>query len=530
MKFHWRTYALASVAYAGAFLFGYDTGVAGGVIALSSFQTDFGLIHPGQAATTAQKKRIANLSANVVSVLQAGAFAGALIAPFVTGKYGRRYALMMLSAVFIVGGVIQTAAQGNLGAIYAGRVIAGIGVGGMTALAPTYVSECSPKKTRGRISGMFQLFVVTGVAISYWCTYGVNLHVSKTSAAQWRIPLGIQIIPGGLLILGLIFTRESPRWLASKGRNDEAIANLAYLRHTDQTDSNTLEEFAEIRASIDQEQEATEGVTWKEILLPGNRIRFFLGFALMTCQQWGGQNIVNYYAPTIFQSIGISSTNSSLFASGIYGLVKIAATGAFLLIGIEQFGRKLSLGFGGLGMGIMFFIIGAIGKTHPPVVGATSASSASIAMAAMIYLFGVIYSFSWGPVPWVYAAEIYPNRLRAFGVGWTAAVQWIMNFALSRTAPVAEVNLGFNLFICFGAVNIFNAGVGFLLPETRNRSLEEMDVIFGFVTKAEREIAVHKAEKDLHLVGSMDATSAAGSQSFVDEKDAIDVGSHRETV
>ncbi|KAH8929882.1 general substrate transporter, partial [Atractiella rhizophila] len=510
MVFHYRSYALACIAYLGALLFGYDTGVAGGVIALPSFQYDFGLVDKRNAVATTHhdKKRVADLSANVVSVLQAGAFFGALAAAPLTDRLGRKPAIAILCVIFMIGGIIQTAANGHLGAIYAGRVVAGLGVGGLSTLSPTFVAECAPKQSRGRISGLFQLFVVTGVAISYWTTYGVKLHVATDNAAQWRIPFGVQIIPGGLLFLGLFLVKESPRWLARKGRNDEALRNLAYLRHADETDPAVLEEFAEIRASIDAEIAATEGVTFKEIFAKGNRIRFFIGFTLMTLQQWGGQNIVNYYAPSIFQSIGISSANSSLFASGIYGLIKIASTAAFLLIGIEQFGRKLSLGFGGLGMGTLFFIVGAIGLTHPPDPK-KGVSSSSIAMAAMIYLFSIVYSFSWGPVPWVYSSEIFPNRLRAMGIGFTAATQWIMNFALSRTAPIAEVNLGFRLFITFGAVNIFNGFVGFLLPETRGRSLEEMDVIFGFVSKEDRAAAVQRyQEKDAGDAHSLDYASS----------------------
>lgn len=518
MTFQWRTYLLASIAYNGAILFGYDTGVAGSVIALKSFQNQFGLVHPGASQTPAEKKRTANLSANVVSVLQAGAFVGALAGAPLSDKFGRRIALGILAIIFMIGGIVQTVANGSLGAVYAGRVIAGVGVGGLSALAPTYVAECAPKRTRGRIAGLFQVFVATGVMFSYWITYGVNLHVKPTSSSQWRIPFAFQLIPAGLLIFGLFFTKESPRWLARKGRNDEALANLAYLRHTDPTDSTTLEEFAEIRASIDQETEATAGFSYKEALLPGNRIRFFIGFMIMTCQQWSGQNIVGYYAPTIFESIGIAKTNASLFASGIYGIVKTVCTAIYLIIGIEQVGRKWSLGLGGLWMGLWFFIIGAIGKTHPPNANSPHVTAASKMMAASLYIYVMGYCFSWGPVPWVYASEIFPNRLRALGVGWTAAVQWIMNFALSRTAPVAEINLGFNLFITFGAVNIFNSGFGFLLPETKGKSLEEMDVIFGFVSKEQREEAVHRVERDFHLGSSDVASGEIASSKSIDEK------------
>lgn len=137
----------------------------------------------------------------------------------------------------------------------------------------------------------------------------------------------------------------------------------------------------------------------------------------MMWQQFSGTNSIGYYAPQIFQTIGISSSDSSLFATGVYGTVKVVATGAFLLIGIDKWGRRNSLLGGAAWMTTMMLIIGILLVKFPPDPNASGVSSASIAMAVMIYLYVIGYSASWGPTPWVFVSEIFPTRLRAYGVG-----------------------------------------------------------------------------------------------------------------
>jgi len=127
-----------------------------------------------------------------------------------------------------------------------------------------------------------------------------------------------------------------------------------------------LKEIADIRASIEEELALTEGVTWKEVLLPGNRYRFAVAFTIFLCQQFSGTNSIGYYAPQIFETVGVSKTNSALFATGVYGTVKVLATGLFLIVGIDKFGRKWSLVFGALWMMLMMFIIGGVLRDHPP--------------------------------------------------------------------------------------------------------------------------------------------------------------------
>ena len=391
----------------------------GSVLALSSFKEDFGL--PAGSSGFANARN-ASVSSNVVSLLTAGCFFGAIGAAFLNERYGRRFSLMGFSIVFLVGAAIQIGAHHSIGQIYAGRVIAGLGIGGMSSITPVFVAENCPPAVRGRITGLFQEFLVIGSTFAYWLDYGVSLHIPE-STKQWRVPVAIQLIPGGFLFIGLFFLKESPRWLMKQGRYEEATKSLAYMRCEDPTDPEVMKELAEIRAAIDEELAQTEGVRWKECLKPGNRYRFLIGFLIMFCQQMSGTNSIGYYSAEIFQTVGVSKTNASLFATGVYGTVKVIATGIFLLIGIDKLGRRKPLVLGAAWMMTMMFIIGGVLHTHPPT-NVNVVSPASIAMVVMIYLYVIGYSASWGPIPWVYLSEIFPTRLRSYGVGMGAATQW----------------------------------------------------------------------------------------------------------
>jgi MFS family permease len=399
----------------------------------------------------------------------------------------------------------------------------------MSSITPVFVAENCPPAVRGRITGLFQEFLVIGSTFAYWLNYGVALHI-KPSSKQWRIPVAIQIIPGGFLLIGLFFLKESPRWLMKAGRFEEATASLAYMRRGETTDPEIMQEIAEIKASIDEELNATEGVTWKECIAPGMRIRFISGFVIMLCQQFTGTNVstysqsfpicqatwlprhvfggievynslepkanysqsIGYYAPQIFQTIGIAKTNTSLFATGIYGTVKVVTTGIFLIIGIDKLGRRKSLLFGAAWMMTMMFIIGAVLHTHPPT-NTNTVSSASLAMVVMIYLFVIGYSASWGPIPWVYLSEIFPTRLRSYGVGMGAATQWLFNFVITEVTPNAVNHIGWRTFLMFGIfISAMGVWVFFFIKETKGKSLEDMDVLFGSVDAQQRAADVER--------------------------------------
>ncbi|KAF7370082.1 General substrate transporter [Mycena sanguinolenta] len=489
-----RVYWLAFVVYWGIILFGYDTGIAGGVVSAPFFIQQFGLLN---SDGTTNKQRNTDVSSNVVSVLQAGAFFGALGSAPISAKIGRRLTLQAFTMIFIVGAILTTVADGShgLSEIYGGRVILGFGIGGISAVSPAFVSECSPKEVRGRITGFFQIFVAFGVMMSYWVNYGISVHISP-GPKLWQIPFGVQLIPAGIMALGLLTVKESPRWLASVGRTEDALTNLAYLRMEPESSEAVIHEMAEIEAQIQEEREARQGLGLREAFLgKGNFVRFVIAFVIFLLQQWGGQNSVNYYAPQIFASIGYTQRRNGLLATGVYGVVKLVATSLFVFFGVEWLGRKASLPIRHRRPMATLSL-----RTHPP---------ASKAMAAMLYIYVCFYSMGWGPLPWVYCADIFPTRTRHYGMAVASASQWLFNFTLTKTTPQMVLDLGYKLFLMFATINIGGMAVfSLIIPETKGRSLEDMDIIFGAVAKEKREADIARQEQVLDKQQHNDEGSA----------------------
>lgn len=189
----------------------------------------------------------------------------------------------------------------------------------MSAVAPPYVSENAPKEIRGRVTGLFQFVLAFGVMISYWIPYAVSVTI-KPSTLQWRIPIGFQIVPAGFMVICLFFVKESPRWLAYKGREKEAFENLAWLRKADDHNPELQAEFGEIMAALEEERSQLVGSPYRFMLRKGQWPRLAIGMSMMFFTQWSGQNAIGYYAPSIFQSIGFTGSSASLLASGVYGM------------------------------------------------------------------------------------------------------------------------------------------------------------------------------------------------------------------
>ncbi|KAG5350468.1 hypothetical protein C0989_010930 [Termitomyces sp. Mn162] len=259
--------------------------------------------------------------------------------------------------------------------------------------------------------------------------------------------------------------------------------------------------MAEIEAQIEEERIARQGLGVKEAFFgKGNFIRFVIAFVIFLLQQWGGQNSVGYYAPQIFTSIGFVGAKNSLLASGIYGVVKVVATAIFVFFFVETIGRRISLIISSLGMGTLFFIIGAILKTHPVSADhpPPTPPPASKAMAAMLYIYVCFYSMGWGPMPWIYVSDIFPTRTRHYGLAVASASQWLWNFVVSKVTPDMITDLGYKIFLMFATVNIGAMGLfSFFIPETKGLSLEEMDVIFGAISAEERAAHIAAQERTL---------------------------------
>ncbi|ORY70303.1 quinate permease [Pseudomassariella vexata] len=470
---NFRATYLVALCCIGSFLFAYDTGVVGGVLTLVSFQKDFGF-------GAAQR---ATVSSNATSLLQAGAFFSCFFVWPFTARFGRRWSIVLASVIFNIGGVIQVVNTQSLGAFYAARVISGIGVGMATVIIPMYSAEMAPKHIRGSLGSMFQFFFTLGVMTSYWIDYAVAKHVGPVTR-QWQIPIGLQLVPGGLLGLGMLLTKESTRWLAKKGKIEQARESLIWVRGGNNT---------EIMAGIHEEERVNEGFTWKEVLLPANRFRFALVVMIQIGAQLTGNTSLAYFAPQIFQAVGAG--DQALLISGFFGVVKVVSCLFFLLFLIERIGRRGSLLAGAFLMGAYMLIIACLTATHPPKAGQgwTSTGAASV---AMVYLEAMSFNCSWGPVPWLYMGEIFPTRLREAGVAVGTATQWLFNFVFSQITPYAIRNIGWRTFLMF---SIFNWSLvifaWFVVKETKGKSLEEMEEggkVFGSSATAIDFEAVHR--------------------------------------
>ncbi|CZR61664.1 probable high-affinity glucose transporter [Phialocephala subalpina] len=476
---HRSAVAVAAVASTASLLFGFDTGVAGSIVALRSFSSDF------KFSTNAAKA--ADVSSNIVALLNAGAFFGAL-APAPLSRFIGRKPMMTLAACFLLlGGILQTTAQSpKLAMIYSGRVISGFGVGMVSNMTPLYVAETAPKQLRGLLMSLFELFLVSGGLLAYWTAYGCSLHLHSTSK-QWRIPLGIQIILAAIVLGGSFMIVESPRWLAKQDRWDEAAETLAYLRGISSDEVELKAELAEMHAQIDEEVRATAGRSVKELLQRQNFVRLFWGCGVGFFTMWCGQTAILYYAPTVFRQIGFTGQNAALFASGMFTVIKVVVTVLFLAFGVQNFGRRGLFSVGSFFMMTMLFSLAAILKTHPPIAGKASNNTPSgRAMMATIYLYIIAYSMSWGPLNWVYMGEIFPTRIRDYCMAIVTMIIWLFNFIISKWTPTMVLYIGWKTWIIFGMMNAVGLIFTLFLPETKSLSLEEMDVLFHAVDESTR--------------------------------------------
>lgn len=253
---------------------------------MPAFQEDFGLV--GQPA------KLAALKGNIVSVLQAGCFFGAAASFYLPHKFGRRNAMFISAAVFLIGSVIQTvcrlggqSAHSALNQLYVGRVIGGFGVGLASSVVPMYLSECAPRSIRGRLAGMYQLLIVTGICLAYFVNYGmVQTHPNQKSSAMWQVPFALQCLPGALFVITLFFQPESPRWLVEQQRNEEARASLARINRASLDDPVVVGILREIEDDLRGKERLTTTQQLKMAFADKvTTYRVFTGALLMFFQQ-----------------------------------------------------------------------------------------------------------------------------------------------------------------------------------------------------------------------------------------------------
>ncbi|KAJ4304629.1 hypothetical protein N0V90_000155 [Kalmusia sp. IMI 367209] len=457
-------------------MYGYDSAFIGGTLNLPSFQHTFGLADATKAAK-------ANLSSNIVSTFQGGAFFGSAIGFFLAERFGRKPIIIVSAMIFTVGAILQMI--GRLDLLYVGRVFTGWGVGSSAMILPIYVSECSPALIRGRLVGVFEIMLQIALVFGFWVNYGVNKNISPDTSKQWHVPVAVQFIPAGLLVLTMIPMIESPRWLVSKGRTQEAAKALSWIRNLPEDDPHILSELGKVEHAIEGEVAATGSTrNWRqigrELFAKGVRGRIVISFSMMIFQNFTGINAINYYSPTIFTSIGFTGTSNGLLATGIFGIVKMVATILYAGWLVDRVGRRNLLLIGGVGAGISMFYLAGYSKISGSFEHTPPLDSGAKAAVAMVYIYALFYGLSWNGIPWLFCAEVLPTRVRTAGMAFCVCIQWLTQFVVVYSLPHMVLGIKYGTFLFFGCCTVLAIVFAWLfVPETKGVQLEDMDLIFG---------------------------------------------------
>ncbi|KAI9319391.1 general substrate transporter [Dichotomocladium elegans] len=459
-----KTLMNASTAMAGIgfLLFGYDQGVMSGVVASDSFKYYMGMLEHENSA----------LMGAIVALYEIGCMAGALSTGKIGDILGRRKTIRLGCFILCLGAIVQTASV-NVGMMIFARIFTGIGNGMNTATIPVYQAELSPPKNRGAHVSFEASLLALGVGIAYWLEFGLYFVGGDFA---WRFPLAFQMFFAIILFIGSFFLPESPRWLQSRGYEEDCKVVLARL-YTDEdtTHPRCIAEWEEIRDGI--ELERREGIhSYKELFKKGrlnNRYRVLLGMGGQIMQQFGGINVISYYLTDIFLQAGMTHAMAMLMAG-------IDSIGYFLgaltpIYTIDRFGRRALMYAGLIGQAVTLFIVG--GAQHAVEIGNKSASGAVI---AFVMVYNAIFGAAWLGLAWLYPSEIFPTALRAKGNSMSTGANWLGNFVVAMIAPVLFQYAKFWTFIMFGLLNvIFLIPIYLWYPETNGKSLEEIEVLFA---------------------------------------------------
>lgn len=302
------------------------------------------------------------------------------------------------------------------------------------------------------------------------------------SHKQWIIPFAIQLVPAGCLLLGAIWMKESPRWLFTKGKREQAMKNLCWIRNLPPTDLYIVEEVAAIDAQIEYDRIHIGAGFWKPFAsLKQKKVlwRFFLGGMLFLWQNGSGINAINYYSPTVFKSIGITGTNTGFLTTGIFGVVKTVVTVIWLLWLIDRLGRTKLLMIGAAGGSLCMWYIGAYIKIAGVKTEGAKLTSGGISAVFFFYLWTAFYTPSWNGTPWVINSEMYSQNTRSLGQAWAASQNWFWNFIISRFTPQMFNKMNYGVYFFFACLMILSIPfIYFLIPETKGVPLEHMDELF----------------------------------------------------
>lgn len=421
----------------GGMLYGYDTGVISG--ALLFIKNDIPLSDFLQGV--------------VVSSLLVGAIIGAGFSGTLSDKIGRRKVVQMIAIIFAAGAV-GAALSVNAGMLILFRIVIGLAVGGSTALVPVYLSEMAPTQIRGALASLNQLMITIGILIAY------VINFAFSSSEGWRWMLGLAAIPAVIMLIGVIFMPESPRWLIKNNREDEARKVMRFTRNENEIES----EIKEIKKTEEMEESSSSilSSSWMRPML-------IAGIGLAIFQQVIGINAIIYYAPTIFTKAGMEASSSILGTVGI-GTVNVFMT-LVAIAAIDKIGRKKLLLAGNVGMVLSLAALASI------ILFAGLTQATAWYTVILLGLFIVFFAATWGPAVWVMLPELFPLKARGAGTGLTTLCLSAANLIVALLFPILLGAIGpAYIFLIFAVIGVFAFFFVFkYVPETKGRSLEDIE-------------------------------------------------------
>ncbi|KAK4503963.1 hypothetical protein PRZ48_004878 [Zasmidium cellare] len=466
---------------------GFDEGLIGTTASQKSFSNLFHLKDPKLS-----KSEQANRLSNITSMVQIGCVLGAMVAFFMADRLGRLWAARQLIFWWVAGLAIfiSAGANGSLGQVYAGRFIAGVGIGQTAVVGPAYLAEIAPYPVRGLVVGFFAGASYLGIMIGYFASYGSSLHISNTSQAQWIVPNSTPLYVAAIIFVLSWFQPESPRWLVKKGRIEDARHALATIRQLPEDDLYIAREIADVTEQLEQEQEATMGtskfgIVRELFMIPSNRYRLWLSFGAQVLSQWSGAGSITVYAPQFFAIVGVKGSSEGLLSTAVLGIVKFVSSLISAILLVDMAGRKPAL-CAGITIQLVAMTYMALFLTIDPSVGTAGAvqsasqKHASTGAIAMIYFSGFGWALGWNSLQYLINAEIYPLRLRALGSSIAMTLHFANQYGSNKaiTEEFLALTTGGTMWF-FAAVTLLGlVWVWFFLPEATGRSLEEVDALF----------------------------------------------------
>ncbi|KAF9461376.1 general substrate transporter [Collybia nuda] len=506
-------YWINAIASLAIFFFGYDQGMMGGVntspdyvrvmkLGFSTYQGP----SEGYVVTITEPTR----QGGIVSIYYLGTLLGCLMGGVIGDRIGRLKTMLIGGVWVMIGAALQCSAQ-NIAWMLCARIINGIGTGHLNAIVPVWSAEVATHTSRGAFIALEFTLNIFGVVVAYWLEFGLGFVGDGRSQVRWRFPIAFQIVPVVVFMIALSWMPESPRWLIKVGRLTEAKDVLQRLRAEDEA-SGAKQETGNPRTIADSEFDSIVEVLklekkhskmngyWNMFWGIGSgdlhiARRVQLSIWLQIIQEWVGIAAITVYAPTIFAEAGYSARKSQ-WLSGLNTITYMIST-LFAVVTIDRWGRRVGLWRGSVGQGIALILAGAFArllKDNPE-----KAVEFGGAAAFFIFLYTAVFGATWLTIPWVYPTETFPLEVRAKGNAWGVFGWSIGNGWLTLLNPVMFNRIGENTLHIFGAINFLSIPmVWAFYPETANRTLEEMDLLFAskspWVWDEERHFRKLKAE------------------------------------